>query len=166
MTELIAITYVGHGRAAEVLDALKRLHCERLVELNDACIVTRDAAGSVELHQSLTAALPRTSSGSRWSHLIGGFMLVPLVGLVVGYATGRLNDSMLDHGINRDFLRAISGHVSPGTSALFIMMRRAVPRKFIAELRLHGGSVQHTSVSVETEQRILGTLSGAAQTSR
>lgn len=53
MSELIAITYQTEQRARDVMAAVQRMQLAHVVDIADACYVTRDARGHIELHPSI-----------------------------------------------------------------------------------------------------------------
>src|SRR5262245_5136486 len=52
--------------------------------------------------------------------------------------------------IDDDFIRSLGETLTPGSSALFILVRRATPNKVLSELRPFGGRVIYTSLSTES----------------
>ena len=61
---------------------------------------------------------------------------------------------MADYGINDDFIRSLGETLEPGTSALFVLVRRVTLDKVLPELRPFGGRIVHTSLSTEQEARL------------
>ena len=51
MANLVAIVYPDQHRAAEVMATLRRLQSEYLIDLEDACVVVKDEAGKIKLHE-------------------------------------------------------------------------------------------------------------------
>ena len=49
----------------------------------------------------------------------------------------------------------------PGTSALFILVRKATPDKVVAEIKKYGGTVLHTSLSHDQEEKLQAALNEA-----
>jgi uncharacterized membrane protein len=162
MSELIAVTFADQARAAQVLDTLRRLQVEKLIELDDVCIVTRDANGRIDLHQALNTPPPSSKKTDVWATLLGALFLVPLVGLVVAVATGGLRGGLAVFGVADDFIGALAGHLRPGSSALFLLARRRTSDRLIAELRPHGGHVTRTSVSKDAQRRLGTTMRAGA----
>jgi uncharacterized membrane protein len=161
-SELIAVTFADQARAAEVLDTLRRLQVEKLIELDDVCIVTRDASGRIDLHQALRTPRPDSKKADVWATLLGALFLVPLVGLVVAVATGGLSGRLAAFGVEDDFIRRLAGQLQPGASALFMLARRRTSDKLIAELRHHGGSIMRTPVSKDAVRRLGTTMRAGA----
>src|SRR4029078_11867528 len=87
----------------------------------------------------------------------GLLVLNPLAGMAVGGLAGAgfgaLSGSMLDHGINDDFIKG-HGHTTPrGSSALFVLIRHSTPDKVLPEIASFKPRVLKTSLSNEQEER-------------
>lgn len=57
MSELSAVAYSDQNRAAEVLDTLRRLQVEHLLDLEDSCYVTWHTSLSHDAEARLRSAL-------------------------------------------------------------------------------------------------------------
>ena len=68
---------------------------------------------------------------------------------------------MTDYGIPDDYIRKIGGTIEPGTSALFVLVRKVNPDKVLPELSKYQGTVLRTSLTNEQEDRLREALSGA-----
>lgn len=169
MSDLIAIGYQGEDTADQVLNKLHALKEEYLIDFEDACIVVRDQAGKVHLKQSvnLTGMSAATGGlrGALWGTLIGLLFLNPLLGLVTGAAFGAgfgaLAGSLTDYGIDDKFIKSVGSAIVPGSSAIFVLMRRVTADKVLPELQPYGGTVLRTSLSTEQEARLQQALQGA-----
>jgi len=51
--------------------------------------------------------------------------------------------------------------MQPGSSALFVLARRATPDKVLAELQGSGGTIMQTSLSHDDEAKLQAALSAA-----
>jgi uncharacterized membrane protein len=170
MAELIAVGFDGPQEADRVLTELQRLQKEYLVDLEDAVVVIRPPEGKVQLKQSLNlvsaGAASGGLSGALWGSLIGLLFLNPLAGFAVGgllgAGTGALSGSLVDYGIDDDFIRSLSETLPPNSSALFVLVRKAQPEKVLAELKGVRGRILRTSLSPEQEDRLRAALSGQA----
>jgi uncharacterized membrane protein len=96
--------------------------------------------------------------GAMWGTLVGLLFLNPLVGLVTGGALGAgdgaLSGSLAGYGINDDFIRQIGETLPLGSSALFVLVRKAQPEKVLSELSRFRGRVIRSSLSPEQEARL------------
>ena len=172
MAELVAIAFGGPQEADRVLTELGRLQKDHLVDLEDAVVAIRQPDGRVQLKQSVNfvgeAAVSGGLSGAFWGTLVGLLFLNPLAGFavggLVGAGTGALSGSLMDYGINDDFIRSLASTLNPDNSALFVLIRKGQPEKVLAELSGLKGCVLRTSLSPEHEARLQAVLSGATVT--
>jgi uncharacterized membrane protein len=167
MSELIVVGFDAPEEADRVLTKLVQLKREYLIDLEDAVVAIRDAGSQVHIKQSIsmvgTSAGYGAVSGGLWGTLVGLLFLNPLAGLVVGGAVGAgagaLSGSLVDYGIDDDFIREIGNTLKPGSSALFVLVRKAQPEKVLAELKGVSGRILRSSLSPDQEARLQQALS-------
>jgi uncharacterized membrane protein len=168
MSELVVIAFDRPEEADRVLTELTRLQKEYLVDLEDAVIAIRQPDGKVNLKQSISlvgvGAASGGLSGALWGSLIGLLFLNPLAGMaiggLVGAGSGALSGSLVDYGIDDKFIRSLADSLQPGTSALFVLVRKVQPEKVLTELSQFRGRVLRSSLSPEQEARLQAALSG------
>ncbi len=171
MAELVVIGFEDVHEADRVLHEMGRLQQEYLVELSDAVVAVRDAQGRVRLKQSVDLVGQGAASGglwgAMWGTLVGILFLNPLAGLIAGAAvgagSGALAGSLTDYGINDDFMRSLAETLKPGTSALFLLIRKLQPEKVLAEMAHFRGRVLRSSLSPEQEAKLQAALTGSAE---
>jgi uncharacterized membrane protein len=165
MSTLVVVEYPDEYRAAEVLASLRRMSSEYLVDLEDACYVTKDARGKLKLHQTTNLAGAGAAFGGLWGMLIGLLFFVPFLGLAIGAGLGLLSGKLSDYGIDDKFAKQLTATMQPNTSAIFMLVRRATTDKVLPELAKYGGTVMQTSLPQETEQKLQEALAkgGAEQ---
>ena len=56
MSDLVAVCFKGHDTAGSVLEDLQKMQKEYIVDMEDACWVSRDADGKLKLHQPVHLA--------------------------------------------------------------------------------------------------------------
>lgn len=162
MSELVAIVFKGRDTAGKALAELTEMQKGHLVELNDACIVTRDPNGKLELHQMVNTVVGGAVSGATWGGLwgilLGLLFLNPLIGwalgTAVGAAGGALSGKLADYGINDDFIKKVGEAVTPDTSALFVLFKKVTLDRVLPELQKYPGQVLKTSLSEEQEKAL------------
>lgn len=93
-------------------------------------------------------------SGGFWGLLIGTIFLSPLLGAVLGAGAGAVSGALADVGVNDQFMKDLADNFQPGTSLLFVLIRKATPDKVLEELRGSGGKVIKTSLSHESEEKL------------
>lgn len=170
MSDLIVVAFPGEDTADQVLNKLQALQKEHLIDLEDACVVVRDRNGKVHVKQAVNLVGLEAASGGAfgafWGTLIGLLFLNPLAGLLTGAAfgagAGALSGMLSDYGIDDDFIRSLGDTLEPGTSALFVLVRRATLDKVLPEVRPFGGKVIRTSLSMEQEARLRRALEDVA----
>ena len=161
MSDLLVVGYDDKHQADEVRLRLIKLQREYLVDLADAVVAVRNPDGKVELHQvhNLTAA--GALGGGFWGALIGMLFMSPLLGFAVGAASGAVRGALSDVGINDAFMKELAGTLTPGHSALFVLVRKMAVDKILAELQGTGGRVLKTSLSNEDEARLQAAMDSA-----
>lgn len=154
MSDLFAIAYDDEYKAEEVRLTLARLQTEHLIELEDAAVVVKNKEGKVQLKQAVNLTSAGAASGGFWGLLIGTLFLVPLVGVAVGAATGALSGAVSDIGVDDNFMRDLGANLPPGSSALFILVRKVTPDKVLDEVSKYGGKILRTSLSKDDEAQL------------
>jgi uncharacterized membrane protein len=161
MSTLVVIGYDDMYKAEEVRLKLRKLQSEYLLDLEDAVVAVKDTAGKVKLHQAVNLTAAGAMSGGFWGTLIGLIFLNPLLGLAVGAGAGAVSGALSDLGINDQFMKDLAATMTPGSSALFVLVRKATPDKVLEEIKGSGGKVLKTSLSHEDEEKLQAALSAA-----
>ena len=92
--------------------------------------------------------------GSFWGMLIGFLFLNPLAGAAVGAGAGALSGKFADIGINDAFMKDLAETFTPGTSALFVLVRKSTPDKVLDGLKGFKGKVLQTSLTKDKEEEL------------
>jgi uncharacterized membrane protein len=166
MSDLVCIAYDDEHTAEKVLHELRQLQAEYLIDLEDACIVVRDAQGKVQLSQAVNLVAMGAARGSMWGGmfglLVGMLFLNPLLGWIGGAAlgagSGALSGKLADYGFNDDFIKSLGATIKPGGSALFVLVRKVTADKVVPEVAKFHGTVLKTSLSTEQEERLQAAL--------
>jgi uncharacterized membrane protein len=161
MSTLIVVGYDDPFKAEEVRLKLRKLQSEYLLDLEDAVVVVKDDQGKIKLHQAVNLTAVGAVSGGFWGSLIGLIFLNPLVGMAVGAAAGAASGALTDVGINDNFMKELADTMTPGSSSLFVLVRKATPDKALEELKGTGGKILKTSLSHEDEAKLQAALSAA-----
>jgi uncharacterized membrane protein len=166
MGQLVVLGFDGMSAADEVLNRLRGLKAQHLLDLEDAVVVERDADGKVHMKQAVNLArLGATSgglSGALWGTLVGLLFLNPLAGMVIGASAGAgagaLSGSLMDYGVNDDFVKQLSQTIPDNSSALFVLVREVTLDKVVAEIQPWNPRVLNTSLSGEQEAKLVEAL--------
>jgi uncharacterized membrane protein len=162
MSDLVVIGYDNEFRADEVRLQLLTMQKEYLIDLEDAVVAVKDADGKIKLHQSYPLPAAGAVGGGFWGLLIGTIFLSPLLGAAVGAAAGAAAGALSDIGIDDRFMKDLADALKPGSSALFVLVRKATPDKVLEAIKGAGGTVLKTSLSHEDETKLQAALSGGA----
>ena len=161
MSTLVVIGYDNEFKAEEVRLTFRKLQKEYLIDLEDAVVAVKDANSKVKLHQAINLTAAGAVGGGFWGSLIGLIFLNPLLGAAVGAAAGAASGALSDVGINDKFMKELADNMSPGTSALFVLVRKATLDKVLEELQGTGGKVLKTSLSHDDEAKLQAALIAA-----
>lgn len=164
MSNLIVIVYPTETQAEQVrLDFIK-MQKEYLLTLEDAVIAIKKPDGKVKLLQMYDLTLGGAVSGALWGTLIGLIFMMPIFGLIVGAGTGAVAGALSDIGINDDFMKNLAGNLTPGSSALFVLVDSQITDKVMAELQGTGGKIIQTSLSTIDQEKLQKVLDEAKKT--
>jgi uncharacterized membrane protein len=161
VSNLIAIAYPDVATAEQVRTTLGQLQREKLIELEDMVVVTRDEKGKVKLQQATSMGAAGAAGGALWGGLIGLLFLAPLLGMAVGAASGGLAGAASDIGVDDNFMKELGSKLEEGNVALVVLVRRSTPDKVLPRIQEYGGHVIQSSLSNEREEELRATLEGA-----
>ncbi|MHC1742915.1 MAG: DUF1269 domain-containing protein [Syntrophobacteraceae bacterium] len=163
MSTLVVIGYDDPFKAEEVRLMLAKLQKDYLIDLEDAVVAVKDDKGRVKLHQALNLTAAGAVSGGFWGSLIGLIFLNPIIGMAAGAAAGAISGALTDVGIDDKFMKQLAGQMTPGSSALFVLVRKSTPDKVMDEIKGTGGKILKTSLSHDDEAKLQAALSAAKQ---
>jgi uncharacterized membrane protein len=161
MSTLVVIGYDDEFKAEEVRLKLRKLQKDYLIDLEDAVVAVKNDKGKVKLHQAINLTAAGAIGGGFWGSLIGLIFLNPLLGAAVGATAGAVSGALTDVGINDKFMKELAAAMNPGSSALFVLVRKATPDKVLEEVKGTGGKILKTSLSHDDEARLEAALNAA-----
>ena len=155
------IGYPEPYKAEEVRLKLRQMQRDYLIDLEDAVVATKDANGKVKLHQAINLTAAGAMSGGFWGTLVGMIFLNPLLGLAVGASAGAVSGALADIGIDDAFMKELAATMTPGSSVLFVLIRKSTPDRVLQEVTGTGGKILKTSLSHEDEAKLQAALSAS-----
>jgi uncharacterized membrane protein len=135
MSTLVAVVFDNEFTAFQMRAELARMQKEYLIELEDAVVVTRDTKGQTKLDQAVNLTTAGALGGGFWGLLIGMLFLNPLLGAAIGAGAGMLSARFKDIGLNDQMMKDVAQSFKPGTSALFVLIRKATVDKVLNGLK-------------------------------
>jgi uncharacterized membrane protein len=153
MSHLVAIVFNDEVTAFDMRAALVKMQKDYLIDLEDAVVVTKDQKGKTRLDQAVNLTSVGAVGGGFWGLLIGMIFLNPLLGAAIGAGAGALSGRLNDIGVNDRMMKEIAQSFTPGSSGLFVLIRRATADKVLAGLKDFAGKgkVFQTSLSRDDE---------------
>jgi uncharacterized membrane protein len=166
MSTLVAVVFHDDSTAFEMRAALAKMQSQYLLELEDAVVVTRDLKGKIKLHQAVSLTATGAVTGAFWGMLIGLLFLNPLLGLAVGAGAGALSGKLTDLGIDNSTAKQLGDELTPGSSALLVLLRKVTADKVLDGLKQFAGRgrVFQTSLSKDDERSLREVLETPEET--
>ena len=164
MSDLIVVTFDSDTTAFAMRDELVKLQTEYLLQMEDVVVVTRSADDKVQLHQAANLTTLGAVSGGFWGALVGMLFLNPLLGAALGAGAGALSGVVSDIGVNDDFMRELGAKLTPGTAAVFLLVRKISADKVGERLAAFKakGQILQTSLSKEDEATLRAAFAPSA----
>jgi uncharacterized membrane protein len=153
MSTLVAVVFNDEHTAFALRAELARMHQEYLIDIEDAVVVIRDQKGKTKLDQAVNLTSAGALGGGFWGLLIGLLFLNPLLGLAIGAGAGALSSKFTDLGLDDRMMKDLSQSFKPGSSALFVLVRKATTDKVLNGLKQFAGKgkVFQTSLNKDDE---------------
>jgi uncharacterized membrane protein len=155
--ELIVMAFQEEARAREVLKHLQKRQKEHSFKLYNAAVVIKDHEGKASLYEIGDV------SGSRGEVLGGiaggliGLVGGPagmLVGAAAGAATGGVTANRIDLGFSKQFLENLKSCLTPGTSAVIVLVEQRWIDALVQELNQYQGKLLRHQVKSEVVDQL------------
>jgi uncharacterized membrane protein len=123
--ELITMTFDDEDTAKDAYKGVRTLQTDGLIDILDAAMLVKRRDGTSQIQDTQDVDTPH---GRLLGIIAGGLIgLVggpggALIGAVAGGATGAVSASLIDFGFLKDDLRASMDRLSPGSSALVVLV--------------------------------------------
>ena len=162
MSELLVFAFDTPDGANQMVDSVKSLQKQQLIQLADAAIVVRKPDGKAKVKQLNSLVGAGALGGAFWGMLIGLLFFMPWLGLAIGAVTGAVAGKMSDVGIDDNFIKEVGATIEPNNSALFLMVESMVEDKVLPVMAEHKAKLLRTNLSAEDEAKLKEAM-GAAE---
>jgi len=157
MNQLIV---VGFDHLEDARAAMKRMRArerEGHVKFEDTAVVERELDGTAHVRNEASGT---TETAAVIGAAIGGLVtfMFPVAGIAIGAALGAAVGAAMDKGVSGDFVDEVKNTLTPGRSALFLVVKDADADAVIASLRDFHGDVIQTSLDSEAEEALRNAL--------
>jgi uncharacterized membrane protein len=165
MSSLVAVVFNDESTAFEMRAALAKMQKQYLLEMEDAVVVTRDVKGKTKLHQAVSLTRAGAVSGAFWGLLMGLLFFNPLLGAAIGASAGALSGKFANLGLDDNMMKEIGESLTPGSSALFVLVRNVTADKVLDGLKQFAGKgkVFQTSLDKDDEKSLREALETPAE---
>ena len=152
MQSLIAVIFKEDMDRAEAyrVELRGREELAGLVDCSKMVAAICDKEGKVHLQYTHALAKDGALIGGVWA-LIGFLFLNPLLGIVAGAGLGAATGEVGDFGISHRFMNELATHLNPGSSALFIPLKKEAVDETLRALGNSDGVVLSTDLKLEDE---------------
>jgi len=163
MSKLVAVLFNDETTAFEMRAALLKMQTQYLIEMEDSVVVTKTQKGTIKLDQAVNLTASGAVGGGFWGLLIGFLFLNPFLGAAIGAAAGAVSAQFQDIGIDDQMMRDLAQSFKPGSSALFVLIRRATTEKVLDGLKQFAGKAKvfQTSLNKDDEAALRDALKAA-----
>jgi uncharacterized membrane protein len=159
--ELLAIVFQGETRAQEVLDAVDRLHHQGAVDLHNAALITRNAAGKIAIHERNDFTAAEGVKGGAVLGAVIGLLRGKLLGdALLGAGAGYLASKAIDLGFEDSFLKAIGDTLTPNSSALVLAIQFERLDEALQVLDQYHGHIIRQTLPADQAQKLAAAIEG------
>jgi len=157
MSELVVAGFKGEFTADEVLLDLLKLKQSHLIDLDYAVVASRRDDGTVTVKSNNVLVHADTTAGCQWGIIVGGLAGL-IIGGIIGAAIGETVKVLRQVGIKDDFVKEVSETLEPGSSAIFIRVRKSLTDKVVEELKKFNAKLLRSSLDITKEAKLIKDL--------
>jgi uncharacterized membrane protein len=140
---------------------LKALRDQGAIVIHDAAVVVwRPEDKGPKVREFKHRRGSKALGGTFWGTLVGSVVLMPIAGAAIGAATGELMGKLRSSGIDDEFVSSLRTHLTPGTSALFVLSSEADMDRVKNAFHDEDAELIWTDLSVEEAETLRRLASG------
>jgi len=157
MNQLIVVAFDHLEDARTAMKRLREIEAEGRISFEDTALIERLPDGTAKVRNELSGT---TETGAVLGALVGAVVMFafPLVGAALGAVAGAAVGAALDKGVSPTFIEDVKTTLTPGRSALFLVVREANVDATRAALQGLPGDVIQTTLDSEAEEELRRTL--------
>ena len=158
MSELVVAGFKGEFTADEVLLDLLKMKQIHLVDLDYAVVAARRDDGAIRVrHNNVLVHADATAVG-QWGTLLFGGPVGYIIGGIIGAVIGETVKGLKKIGIQDELIKDVSETLEPGSSAIFILVRKSLSDKVVEELKNFNAKLLRSSLTITNEEELLREL--------
>jgi uncharacterized membrane protein len=157
MNQLVVVSFDNVDSAREALRSLRGLEQHGQISFEDTAIISRDPDGTTRVRNEISGT---TETAAVIGGVVGAIaaFVFPVAGIAIGAAAGAAIGASMHTGVEGSFVDEIKAKLTPGRSALFLVVRTLNADVLAAALRPYEGDVVQTTLSPDLEQSLRDAL--------
>jgi uncharacterized membrane protein len=153
--QLIVVTFTDATQAEALYQDLVELDDKKVVNLEDAIFVTKDAEGTFKVDERVhNEKRSGAVKGAVFGTLIGWMLGGPVLGLAGGTIVGRMIGKRVDLGIDKSTVQSIGNELEPGHTALFILGTATHAPTVVETFKRYNGRIVQTTIEPDAQARL------------
>lgn len=153
MSRLLVFTFDNPDEGLQVRGALRDLERRRVVALDDALVLVKDAQGQIRRRRDPSRGLILGAIVGGLTGLLWTFMF-PVISVLFSACVGALIGwFLIDRRVGDEFVADAERALRPGTSALLILIRSGDVGELGTQLRTFPLHIYQTSLAPDLEAR-------------
>ncbi len=136
MSDLIVVTFDNEETAVGAMESVRRVEHGGGFGLTDTAVIVKERSGTVRVKNEWSSA---AETGAVVGGVFGALatFFFPPIGAAVGAGLGALVGSRFETGVDQQFVRDVGDALTPGSSALFLMVKEGGdPAAVVAALKV------------------------------
>ncbi|MBP1693165.1 MAG: rane protein of uknown function [Chloroflexi bacterium] len=154
MAYLIVTTYPDMDEAEKVREDISSGEHKGYISLDDSAVIVKDQDGKVHVKNQVDRGVKVGAATGGVLGLLLATVFFPIGGLLLGAAAGGLIGKLFNMGVDKKFVQDVSNELTPGSSALFIIIRDAQPSYAMGVLEKYKGKLYQTNLPSEAEEEL------------
>lgn len=157
MSDLVVMSFNSVEAAEAVRDTVRQLQKSGMITLSDAAVISKDADGKINVSSEVSR---ETKVGAGVGAVLGAVLgfAFPIAGIVLGTAGGAAVGALVGNGVDRKFVEDVQNSLTPGSSALFLVIRSGDAAALRGALEPHQGTLIQTTLDTSLEEQLRDAL--------
>jgi uncharacterized membrane protein len=157
MNQLVVVAFDHVDAARDALRSLRDLEQRGQISFEDTAVISRDPDGTTRVRNEASGT---TETAAVVGGVLGAFaaFVFPIAGIAIGAAAGAAIGASLGTGVEGSFVDEVKHKLTPGRSALFLVIRSVNADALTGALRPYEGEVLQTSLAPEAEAALRDAL--------
>ena len=154
MSHILVITFEDENQALAVLQSLKNLEQQEMLNLEDAAVIVKDAEGKVHVKNMTGTKVKAGAAAGGFLGLVIGGLLFPVAGLALGAAIGAKLGKHFGNGVDKNFVKDVRESLTPGSSAILFVVDHENTNILITALKPYSGKISQSSFDNVAEEEM------------